>query len=213
MAVVESSMHFLVRDELYNEEKPFQLKFTPEDGVPRSNYRLEKRDCIKIISMRGHEKWLSLEKNGFTVVKMNQETPYTDFETPEGIQAYFRTVVQSVQALLGADKVQVFSYGIRRRDPGFPLKQGREGYENHQPSTMVHIDTSFEGAASTCEQVLRDPTCQRYQIVKYVLGSACTLQDRIALTGRLVFESLCEDRYETDLLRSATQLPYLRLIS
>ena len=105
-------MHFFVRDKLYNEEKPFQLKFTPEDGAPVSNYHPEKRDGIKITSMRGHENRLSFEKNGFTVVKMDQETPYTDFENSEGIQAYLRTVVQSVQALLGADKVQAFSYVV-----------------------------------------------------------------------------------------------------
>ena len=112
MAVVQSSMHFFVRDKLYDNEKPFQLKFTPEDGVPMSNYRLEKRDGIKITSMRGHENQFSFEKNGFAVVKMDRETPYTEFNNAEGIQKYLRTVVQSVQALLGADKVQVFSYAV-----------------------------------------------------------------------------------------------------
>ena len=78
-------------------------------------------------------------------------------------------------------------------------------------------DTSFEGAASTCQQVLRDPkllsNCQRYQIVKYILDAACILRDHIALTGLLVFGSLYEDHYETGLSRSATQLAYLPLIS
>ena len=105
-------MHFLSRDKLYDVEKPYQLNFTPEEGAPMSNCHPEKRDDIKITSMRDHENQFSLEKNGFTVVKMNQETPYTDFENPEGIQAYLRTVVQSVQALLGADKVQAFSYNV-----------------------------------------------------------------------------------------------------
>ena len=112
MAVVQSSMLFFARDDLYEHEKPYQLKYIPDNGVPASNYRVEKREGIKITSVRGREDQFSIEKNGFAIFKMDQAPPYDDFNNPDGIRAYLETVVQSVKTLLGADKVQVFHYAV-----------------------------------------------------------------------------------------------------
>ena len=77
-------------------------------------------------------------------------------------------------------------------------------------------DTSIDDAATTCRQVFADPTrvskCQRYQIVKYVLARARISHDRTVLIGLPVFESTCEDHYETGLLRSAICPAYVRAI-
>lgn len=123
MAEVQSSMLFFARDDLYEHEKPYQLKYIPDSGVPASNYRVEKREGIKISSMRGREDQFSVEKNGFAVFKMDQATPYTDFNNPEGIRKYLETVVQSVKTLLGADKVQVFNYAVCFSGNAYPCGQ------------------------------------------------------------------------------------------
>lgn len=47
MAEVQSSMLFFARDDLYEHEKPYQLKYIPDSGVPASNYRVEKREGIR----------------------------------------------------------------------------------------------------------------------------------------------------------------------
>ena len=105
-------MIFFARDELWKHEKPYQIKYVPENGVPASNHRLEKREGIKITSMRGREDQFSIEKNGFAVFKLDQAPPYTDFNNRDGIRKYLEIVAQSVKALLCADKVQIFNYGV-----------------------------------------------------------------------------------------------------
>lgn len=105
-------MLFFARDDLYEHEKPYQLKYVPENGTPATNYHVERRDDIKINSIRGREDQFSVEKNGFAVLKLDHAPPYDDFNNPDGIRTYLETVVQSVKTHLGADKVQVFNYAV-----------------------------------------------------------------------------------------------------
>ncbi|KAM0802209.1 putative CmcJ-like methyltransferase [Usnea florida] len=168
MATVETSMHFLTRDIMYEKEKPYQLKYAPEVGIPKTNFRLEKQDPITISNMRGQERQFSFQRNGFAVLKMDKEIPYEDFSDPEGIRRYLEAVSENLKVLLGANKVQPFQYVIRKRDPGFPIaKEGN--YEFNQPSTVAHIDSTHEEARSTFRQVNGDPSTfppnLRYQIV------------------------------------------------
>ena len=113
MAVVETSINFLKRDELYEHEKPYQLKYAAAEGIPISNLRLEKQDNIKITSIRDREAQFSFEKNGFAVLRMNEEIPYDDFRNPDGIRRYLDIVAVHLKNLLGADKVQAFQYVVR----------------------------------------------------------------------------------------------------
>ena len=112
MAVVETSLHFLTRDKLYEHEKPYQLKYTAAEGIPTTNIRLEKKDSIKISSMRGQERRLSFENNGFTVLKMDNEIPYDTFSNSTSIQKYLDMVAEQLKTRLGADKVQVYQYTV-----------------------------------------------------------------------------------------------------
>ena len=113
MAVVETSINFLKRDELYEHEKPYQLKYAPADGIPISNFRLEKQDNIKITSIRDREAQFSFERNGFAVLKVKEDLPYDDFSNPDGIRRYLDIVSAYLKNLLGADKVQAFQYVVR----------------------------------------------------------------------------------------------------
>ena len=113
MAVVEASMHFLTRDEIYKTEKPYQLKYPAQPGIPKSNLRLEKQNLIKISSIRGQEKKFSFDTNGFAVLKMDKEIPYDDFNSPEGIRKYLDVVTDAVKVFLGASKVQAFQSVVR----------------------------------------------------------------------------------------------------
>lgn len=113
MAVVETSLHFLTRDKLYEHEKPYQLKYTAAKGIRTTNIRLEKKESIKISSMRGQERWLSFEKNGFTMLKMDNEIPYDTFSSSTSVQKYLDMVAEQLKIRLGADKVQVYQYTVR----------------------------------------------------------------------------------------------------
>lgn len=112
MAEVETSINFLTRDELYEHEKPFQLKYHVAQGIPTTNMRLQRQESIKISSMRGQERDFSLDKNGFTVLKMDKEIPYEDFSNPAGIKGYLDMVAEQLRTRLGADKVQVYQYVV-----------------------------------------------------------------------------------------------------
>ncbi len=112
MAVVETSMNFLARDALYEQEKPYQLRYAAEEGIPTTNLRHEKQHLIKIRNIRGQEQKLSFESNGFAVLKMDDELSYDDFGNPEGIRRYLEVVSESLRALLGANKVQVYQYTV-----------------------------------------------------------------------------------------------------
>ena len=112
MAVVETSIHFLTRDDLYKTEKPYQLKYMANPGIPKSNLRLEKQNTTKISNIRGQEENFSFDKNGFAVLKMDKGVPYDDFDKPEGIRRYLDAVTENVRALLGANKVQAFQYVV-----------------------------------------------------------------------------------------------------
>ena len=113
MAVVETSLNFLKRDELYEHEKPYQLKYAAAEGIPISNLRLEKQDNIKITSIRDREAQFSFEKNGFAVLRMNEEISYDDLSNPGGIRRYLDIVSGNLKNLLGADKVQASQYVVR----------------------------------------------------------------------------------------------------
>ena len=113
MAVIETSLNFLKRDKLYEHEKPYQLKYAAAERIPISNLRLEKQDNIKVTSIRDREAQFSFEKNGFAVLRMNEDIPYDDFSNPDGIRRYLDIVSVHLENLLGADKVQAFQYVVR----------------------------------------------------------------------------------------------------
>ena len=112
MAVVESSLHFLTRDNVYEHEKPYQLRYKAAKEIPTTNIRLEKQEPIKISSIRGQERQFSFERNGFTVLKMDQEVPYDDFSTSAGVTRYLNMVAEQLRKRLGAEKVQVYQYVV-----------------------------------------------------------------------------------------------------
>ena len=113
MAVVETSLNFLKRDKLYEREKPYQLKYAAAEGIPISNFRLEKQDNITITSIRDREAQFSFEKNGFAVLRMKEDISYDDFSNPDGIRRYLDLVSRHLKNLLGADNVQAFQYVVR----------------------------------------------------------------------------------------------------
>lgn len=114
MAEVETSIHFLTRDQVYEHEKPYQLKYHAAQGIPTTNIRLQKQESIKISSIRGQERQFSLDKNGFTVLKMDKEIPYEDFSNPAGVKGYLNMVAEQLKTRLGADKVQVYQYVVSK---------------------------------------------------------------------------------------------------
>ena len=122
MSVVETSMHFLTRDDLYEREKPYQFRYDVADGIPRTNLRHVKQEPLKIHNMRGREEQFSFEKNGFTVLELDEEIPYDDFDDPAGIRRYLDIVAKQLRLKLNADTVQVYQYLVSVKSLNHPPK-------------------------------------------------------------------------------------------
>ena len=154
-------MNFLARDDLYEREKPYQFRYDVANGIPKTNLRHTKQENFKIQNIRGREEQFSFEKNGFTVLKMDEEVGYDDFEKPAGIHRYLDIVAEQLRRKLDADVVQVYQYQvrlrllvctkerpindikIRKRDASFPVAKDGNSFEFNQPSTIAHVGLYF----------------------------------------------------------------------
>jgi len=152
---LQTSVYFLKRNNLYNEEKPYSLRFTPPENFPRSNITLEKHD-VTIRNIRPKLKTLSFEKDGLTIMNLESRMSYDDFDNEEKlINIYLREVADSLCAFLGAVHVQIFEHTVcrpsglfmimiidkekvRKRHSIFPVSTG-EPYKYNQPTSMAHV--------------------------------------------------------------------------
>ena len=108
--MVTTTMNFMERLALYDEEKPFLLTFEPPEDFPRTNVKLGKHN-LTITDIRGLENDFSIEKNGFSVMPIASRLLYDDFNDDESIKkVYLKELANHVKELLGASKVQVFEH-------------------------------------------------------------------------------------------------------
>ncbi|KUJ17653.1 uncharacterized protein LY89DRAFT_733488 [Mollisia scopiformis] len=142
MAPVTAPMNFLVRDSLYDDERPYLLIYEPPAGFPKQNIKLEKHTDLRIEDIRVCKDQPSLDKNGFQITKFSSKMSRADFDNEELVKTvYLKEVVDHVQAIFGAQKVQIFEYVLRKRHEQFPISTG-EPYEFNQPTSIAHVDTT-----------------------------------------------------------------------
>jgi hypothetical protein len=111
MPDVQSNIHFLAKDDVYKEEKPYSLRYPGEDELPQTNFNPEKHENITIHDLRGRESSLSYEQNGFTVVHLDSQMTYEDFGSQERIKTVFvEEVGAMLRNLLGASIVQALEH-------------------------------------------------------------------------------------------------------
>lgn len=111
MEDLQASVHFLARSEVYRSEKPYSLRYTGEELIPRTNIKLDKHDDIRIHDIRGREYEFSLEEHGFMVSKFESRMLYQDFSDPERIIAiYLHEIASHLKIMLGARHVQIYEH-------------------------------------------------------------------------------------------------------
>ena len=114
-------MNFLAHDSLYDEEKPYLLKFDPPSGFPQSNYNIDTKQQL-IQDIRGREKHFSITKNGFAIMSLHTELSYEDFDDDKKLrEVYFPEVADALRKLLGAFRVQIFEHLVCCYDTPKPL--------------------------------------------------------------------------------------------
>ena len=109
MSVI-SSMYFLDDIPLYQEEKPYRLKFQSNSDIPASNIQVKKHE-VKFTDARHRLKELSLEENGFQLIPITSRMLYSDFEDDAKIrEVYLEEIGNSLKELMNASRVQIFEH-------------------------------------------------------------------------------------------------------
>jgi hypothetical protein len=168
--VARSNAYFLKRDELYEVEKPYSLRFTPPEGIPRANIKLENHS-IDVHDIRGSRS-LSFTKDSFAILDFNSKMKYEDFEDEERVREIFLLeVADMLKGFLRAQHVQIFEHTIRKQHETFPISTGLP-YRYNQPTSMAHVDTTVPWALSMAQQLNAEKATNlmkhRIQCVKYV---------------------------------------------
>ena len=155
-----TSVCCLDKNELYQREKPYEMRFNPPGDFPRKNLEVSKHDNIPVEDVRGYEKDLSFERNGFIVMELDIPMDIEDFGSREAIVSqYLPKVAEELKDRLGATRVQVHDYlvsylqtyvdvqevgwlirsfKVRKSHQSFPVSTGQP-YDWEQPATLLHI--------------------------------------------------------------------------
>ncbi|KAF2092426.1 hypothetical protein NA57DRAFT_82282 [Rhizodiscina lignyota] len=155
--IVYSNTHFLRRDELYHTVKPYSLRFTPPEGFPRANIKLEKHE-ISIHDVRAQKNNLNFKRDGATILELASKMSYDDFDDDELVKDIFlREVSNQLKLFLGAQHVQIFEHTasftrVRKQHETFPISTG-EPYRYNQPTSIAHVDTTANWAVAMAQQL------------------------------------------------------------
>jgi len=118
--VVRGSIHFLLRHDLYKEEKPYTIRYTVPEDVPRSNSKHKEYHNIPIENIRDRVAKFSLAENGFMIAKLESAMAYADFASEDRIvDCYLAEVASTLRKTLKARHVQVYEHTVSyRQEPG-----------------------------------------------------------------------------------------------
>jgi hypothetical protein len=138
---IVTNLVFLHKDEKHKTEKPYKLQYDPGEDIPRWNCENESQSGIRIHDIRGKEDQFTLEKQGFAVYNLHSKLSPEDFDDESKVKkVYYEELKKLLKETLGARRVEILEYGVRKRHPEFPISTGDE-YEYLQPTSVVHIGT------------------------------------------------------------------------
>jgi len=140
-AFAATIMH-LQPDPKYIAEKPYFLDYEAPKDTPKSNTVLDPITNIPIYDIRGRESDFTIEANGFCLLKFDPGLKHEEYYDDSKVrQIFLKNAAAAAKQLLGASRVQIFDYGVRKRQTDFPICT-RKFYEHLQPSSVAHIDTT-----------------------------------------------------------------------
>jgi hypothetical protein len=141
--VANTSMYLLERDVLWKTVKPYDLKFNPPAGFPKTNAVLRRYDNIQVEDIRGRENEFSIQKNGFELIRLEAPLTLQDFEGGDHnklTEHYFKPLANALKALLKAQRVQIFDFQVSDKSLfGFLLQ-----LPNFRTLRLVKVILSFQ---------------------------------------------------------------------
>ncbi|EHK47286.1 hypothetical protein TRIATDRAFT_217873 [Trichoderma atroviride IMI 206040] len=138
---IESSMYYLDQVPLYNIEKPYSMRYLPEEDIPQSNYVKVKRP-ISARSMREPGAGpFRIEECGFQMIDIHSHLTYDEFWDNERVQSvYIPEVKKALKLELGAKYVH---------------------YQYDQPTALAHIGKIGTLYGEHAQEILQ----HRWQII------------------------------------------------
>jgi hypothetical protein len=106
-------MFYLERASRYDTEKPYTMRYQPDEGIPQSNFK--KIECpMKAESMRDHGvESFKFNECGFEIIELKSQLSYDEFWDNEKVkQVYIEEVKETLKKELGAKYVHVLDYAV-----------------------------------------------------------------------------------------------------
>jgi len=115
---VQAKMYFLPRDEKYREEKPYTLRYSPDDGFPQTN--IERTEYSVTFHDMRTEADLIYSRCGFRVANLQSQMQYEDYDDVEKIESVHQPeVAECVRQAMKASSVEVLDYVVSHTYPRF----------------------------------------------------------------------------------------------
>ncbi|KAK5171084.1 uncharacterized protein LTR77_004228 [Saxophila tyrrhenica] len=138
-------------------EKPYQLKYEAPDGFPPTNI-VSDEHMQRLADVRGREAQFSVPRNGFTIIKLEDQLSYEEYDNEDLVRkVYFKQVAEAVQELLGASRVQIFEHVASTLGPGSRTVIDSDSCENEtqvsQSQRGSRIDVTPSWAAGLAEHM------------------------------------------------------------
>lgn len=125
-------------NEALETEKAYILNYDAPPDIPKSNFIIDFYPNIPIHDLRTSN--LNFRENGVTISQLAEHGMLQqDFQDEGKVEKdYLPAVHQCIMETLGAEKVYIFDYMIRRREPEFP-HQPKWKDTAPQPALSAHI--------------------------------------------------------------------------
>lgn len=106
-------MWYLDRDPLYETEKPYSMRYEPDDEIPQNNLKKIPHP-IEVKSMREPGAGpFRMEECGFQMIQLHSNLTPDDFWKEELVQkVYVQEVKEALKKELGAKHVHVLDYAV-----------------------------------------------------------------------------------------------------
>ncbi|KAM3413648.1 hypothetical protein BST61_g10341 [Cercospora zeina] len=133
---IRTETYYADRDDKFLQEKPYELKFLPQEDFPLSNMTWSRYDGIHVTDIRGHEDQYNAQEHGFQLAPMRTTLAYEDFDEPQKVEeVYMKEAAECLRSKLNAARVLAFDCNIRKSQVQYPLS-------SEEAWIMVQTDSS-----------------------------------------------------------------------
>ena len=112
---IDTFMYYLERTSLYDTEKPYTMRYQPDEDIPQSNFKKIKYPMTaKSMRLPGSGPFY-LNDCGFQLVELKSHLSYNEFWDNKRVkEVYIQEVKDTLKRELGAKYVHVLDYAVCR---------------------------------------------------------------------------------------------------